>query len=228
MILLVATPIGHLSDITQRAREALESADLVASEDTRRTGRLLQHLGLKKRQVSMNEHNEQRRVPALLEACAAGQTIAVVSDAGTPLISDPGYLLVREAIAQNLPVEALPGPSAFVMALVLSGLPPAPMTFAGFPPPKPGKRRRFFERFAELDHTLIFYESPHRLLRSLEDAAAVFGDRRAAVARELTKLHEEVVRAPLSELHERFSQRSKLLGEFVLVVEGAGRSAAES
>ena len=222
-IVIVPTPIGNLGDVTERVREALGAADIVASEDTRRTGRLLQHLGLSKRQLSLNEHNEQRRAPKLLEACADGQMVALVSDAGTPLVSDPGYLLVREAIGRGLQVEALPGPAAFVTALVLSGLPPTPMTFAGFPPPKPGKRRRFYRRFAELEHTLVFYESPHRLLRSIEDAIAELGDRRAAIARELTKLHEEVLRGKLGDLRSELSQRDKLLGELVVVVEGAGR-----
>jgi 16S rRNA (cytidine1402-2'-O)-methyltransferase len=217
-LLIVATPIGNLDDISPRARAALEQADLVACEDTRRTGRLLSHLGIKKKLLSLHEHNERQRLPRLLDCLSRGQTVALTSDAGTPLLSDPGFLLVREAIAQGIPVEHLPGPSAVLAALVVSGLPPYPFTFAGFPPPKSGKRKRFFARFADLDHTLIFFESPHRLLASLGDALDELGDRPAVLGRELTKLHEEVLRGSLVELVEEIRARPSLKGEFVLVV----------
>ncbi len=217
-LLIVATPIGNLDDISPRARTALEQADLVACEDTRRTGRLLSHLGIKKRLLSLHEHNERQRLPRLLDSLSQGQTVALTSDAGTPLLSDPGFLLVREAIAQGIPVEHLPGPSAVLAALVVSGLPPYPFTFAGFPPPKSGKRKRFFARFADLDHTLIFFESPHRLLASLADALDQLGDRPVVVGRELTKLHEEVLRGSLAQLLEVLESRASLKGEFVLVV----------
>ncbi|TNF79928.1 MAG: 16S rRNA (cytidine(1402)-2'-O)-methyltransferase [Acidobacteria bacterium] len=217
-LLIVATPIGNLDDISPRARAALEQADLVACEDTRRTGRLLSHLGIKKKLLSLHEHNERQRLPRLLEELGQGQTVALTSDAGTPLLSDPGFLLVREAIARGVPVESLPGPSAVLAALVVSGLPPHPFTFAGFPPPKSGKRKRFFARFADLDHTLIFFESPHRLLASLADALDELGDRPAVVGRELTKLHEEVLRGSLARLLEALESRPSLKGEFVLVV----------
>jgi len=217
-LLIVATPIGNLDDISPRARTALEQADLVACEDTRRTGRLLSHLGIKKRLLSLHEHNERQRLPRLLDSLSQGQTVALTSDAGTPLLSDPGFLLVREAIAQGIPVEHLPGPSAVLAALVVSGLPPYPFTFAGFPPPKSGKRKRFFARFADLDHTLIFFESPHRLLASLADALDQLGDRPAVVGRELTKLHEEVLRGSLAQLLEVLESRASLKGEFVMVV----------
>lgn len=224
-LLLVATPIGNLDDLSPRAAAALRAADLIACEDTRRSGLLLHHLGISKPLVSLHEHNERLRVERLLAALDRGETVAVVSDAGTPLLSDPGYVLTRAAIAAGHRVEAIPGPSALLAALVVSGLPPHPFTFAGFPPPKSGKRRTFYRRFAALDHTVIFLESPHRLPASLADAVAEYGpDRPAALARELTKLHEEIVRGPLAELAQWAASR-KLLGEFVLVV---GRASDES
>ena len=215
---VVATPIGNLDDLTPRGREALAAADLIACEDTRHTGRLLAHLGLDKPLVSLHEHNERQRLPRLLAELAAGRTIALVSDAGTPLVSDPGYLLVREAAARGVRIEPLPGPSALLAALVASALPPHPFTFVGFPPPKPGKRRNFFRRLAELDHTLVFYESPHRVVASLADARSALGDRPAAVCRELTKLHEEILRGPLSELSDELAARPAVKGEIVVVV----------
>ena len=219
-LLVVATPIGHLDDLSPRARAAFEEADLVACEDTRHTGRLLAHLGIKKPLVSLHEHNERQRLPRLLADLEEGKVIAVASDAGTPLLSDPGYVLVREAAARGVRIEPIPGPSAVLTALVASALPPYPFTFAGFPPPKSGKRRAFYKRWAGLGHTLVFFESPHRLLASLEDAVAELGVRPAAVARELTKLHEEVLRGPLPELLETLRKRPALKGEFVVVVGG--------
>jgi 16S rRNA (cytidine1402-2'-O)-methyltransferase len=200
----------------------------VACEDTRYTGRLLARLGIKKPLVSLHEHNERQRLPRLLAALAAGQTIAVASDAGTPLLSDPGYLLVREAAAQGARVEAIPGPSAVLAALVVSGLPPYPFTFAGFPPPKPGRRRAFYRRLAGLGHTVVVFESPHRLLASLDDALAELGDRPAAVGRELTKLHEEVLRGRLSEIAAALRRRPALRGEFVVIVGGEGGREVET
>ncbi|HZF09703.1 MAG TPA: 16S rRNA (cytidine(1402)-2'-O)-methyltransferase [Thermoanaerobaculia bacterium] len=217
-LLVVATPIGNLDDLTPRARAAFAAADLVACEDTRHTGRLLHHLGIKKPLVSLHEHNERQRLPRLLADLEAGATIALASDAGTPLLSDPGFLLVREAAARGIRIEPLPGPSALLAALVVSGLPPHPFTFAGFPPPKSGKRRTFFRGFSALPHTLIFYESPHRLLASLDDAVAELGDRPAAIGRELTKLHEEVLRGPLAALREELGGRPGIKGELVIVV----------
>ncbi len=219
-LVVVATPIGNLEDLTPRARRALEEADLVACEDTRRTGRLLAGLGIERRLLSLHEHNERARLPRLLAALAAGQTVALVSDAGTPLLSDPGFVLVRAAAAAGVRVEPIPGASAILAALVISGLPPHPFTFAGFPPPKSGKRRRFYARFAALQHTLVFFESPHRLVPSLEDARAELGDRPAAVTRELTKLHEEVLRGTLAELAATLGERASLKGELTIVVGG--------
>jgi len=220
-LLVVATPIGNLDDLSPRARAAFERADLVACEDTRHTGRLLARLGLKKTLVSLHEHNERQRLPRLLAALEDGATIALASDAGTPLLSDPGYLLVREAAARGVRIEPVPGPSASLAALVVSGLPPYPFTFAGFPPPKSGRRRGFYRRLAALEHTLVVFESPHRLLASLADALAELGDRPAAVGRELTKLHEEVLRGRLSELAATLAERPALKGEFVLVIAGS-------
>jgi 16S rRNA (cytidine1402-2'-O)-methyltransferase len=224
-LFVVTTPIGNLGDLSPRARTAFAAAELVACEDTRVTGRLLHQLGIKKPLVSLHDHNERQRLPRLLAELAAGKTIALCSDAGTPLLSDPGFVLVREAAAQGVVVEPVPGPSAVLAALVGSGLPPYPFTFAGFAPPKSGKRRAFYRGLAALGHTLVVFESPHRLLASLEDARAELGDRRAAIARELTKLHEEFLRGRLSELAATLGERASLKGEFVLVIAG---SAGES
>jgi 16S rRNA (cytidine1402-2'-O)-methyltransferase len=222
-LVLVGTPIGNLADLSPRAAEALRAADLVACEDTRRTGRLLAGLGLDRPLLSLHEHNERQRLPQVLARLEEGATVALASDAGTPLLSDPGYLLVREAAARGVRVEAVPGPSAVLAALVASALPPYPFTFAGFPPPKGGKRRGFYRRLADFDHTVVVFESPHRLLASLDDALAELGDRPAAVCRELTKLHEEILRGPLSELRAELAARDALRGEFVLVLGGLSR-----
>lgn len=217
-LLVVSTPIGNLDDLSPRARAAFEEADLVACEDTRHTGRLLSLIGIKKPLVSLHEHNERQRLPRLLADLEEGKVIAVASDAGTPLLSDPGFLLVREAAALGIRIEPIPGPAAPLAALVASGLPPYPFTFAGFPPPKTGKRKNFFARWAPLGHTLILFESPHRILASLADALEVLGDRPVAVARELTKMHEEVLRGRLSEVLKELKARPAIKGEFVIVV----------
>jgi len=223
-LLLVATPIGNLEDLSPRARRALEEADRIACEDTRHTGKLLHALGIRKPLLSLHEHNERRRLPELLAALDAGETIAVASDAGTPLVSDPGFPLVRAAAEAGHRIEPIPGPSAILAALVGSALPPQPFTFAGFPPPKSGKRRTFWRGLGELGHTVVVFESPHRLLASLDDAIAELGpDRPAAIGRELTKLHEEFLRGPLGELRATLGARSSLKGEFVLVVGAAAK-----
>ena len=227
-LLLVATPIGNLDDLSPRAVASFAAADLIACEDTRRSGLLLHNLGIKKPLVSLHEHNERARTNSILAALEAGQTVAVVSDAGTPLLSDPGYVLTRAAVAAGHRVEAIPGASAPLAALLVSGLPPHPFTFAGFPPPKSGKRRAFLRRFADLGHTLILFESPHRLLASLGDAIAELGDRPAALARELTKMNEEIVRGSLSEIHADFAARDRILGEFVVVIGSGGGGADEA
>ena len=220
-LIIVATPIGNLDDVSARAVQALSEADFVACEDTRRTGRLLTHLGLRRPLVSLHEHNERQRLPRLIAALRDGQSIALASDAGTPLLSDPGFVLVREAVQEGIEIDAIPGPSAVIDALVLSGLPPHPFTFAGFPPPRSGKRQRFYRRFASIDHTLVFFESPHRLLASLADLQEVLGNRPVAICRELTKLHQEILRGTLEEATHTLSQRTALKGEFTLVVGAA-------
>ena len=186
---IVATPIGNLADLSPRAREALLSADLIACEDTRRTGRLFQSLaagrgGSAERPplLPLHDHNEDRQIGRVLERLEQGDAVTLVSDAGTPLVSDPGYRLVRSALERNLPVEALPGPSAILAALVVSGLPPYPFTFLGFPPPKQGKRRRFFEAHAELPHTVVFFESPRRAAASLAASASASSSTRMCLA----------------------------------------------
>ncbi len=218
LLSIVSTPIGNLEDFSPRARRVLEEADRVACEDTRTSGLLLHRLGIKKRLVSLHEHNERQRLPQVLEWLEAGESVAVISDAGTPLLSDPGFLLVRAAAELGVRIEAVPGASAILTALVISGLPPLPFTFGGFPPPKSGKRRTFFRSFAALEHTLIFFESPHRLLVSLDDAFAELGERPAVVARELTKLYEEVLRLPLSKMRAELGARPTLKGEYVILL----------
>lgn len=220
MLYLVATPIGNLGDITLRALEVLREVDIVASEDTRKTGLLLKHFDIKKPQLAFHEHNEDKAGQRIIALLQEGQSVAIVSDAGTPGVADPGYTLVRKAVDLDLPVTMIPGPSAVIMALVLSGLPSHSFTFRGFPPRKGGKRRTFLEVDRDSPHTLIFYESPHRLREFLADALAVYGDRPAAVANELTKLFESVWRGTLSELIARFEE-TEPRGEYVVAIGGA-------
>ncbi len=220
MLYLVATPIGNLGDITLRALEVLREVDIVASEDTRKTGLLLRHFDIKKPQLAFHEHNEDKAGQRIIALLQEGQSVAIVSDAGTPGVADPGYTLVRKAVDLDLPVTMIPGPSAVIMALVLSGLPSHSFTFRGFPPRKGGKRRTFLQVDRDSPHTLIFYESPHRLREFLADALAVYGDRPAAVANELTKLFESVWRGTLSELIARFEE-TEPRGEYVVAIGGA-------
>lgn len=219
MLYLVATPIGNLQDITLRALEILRSVDYIASEDTRRTGLLLNHFDIHKPQISFHEHNEQRAGNRLEALLLQGHNIAVVTDAGTPGISDPGFSIVRRALDAEIEVTMIPGPTAFVMALVLSGLPLHSFTFRGFPPRKTVGRRKFFAIDQSSPHTLIYYESPYRLVDFLEDALAVFGDRPAAIANDLTKMFEKVERGTLSALLSS-AQQAKLKGEYIVVIAG--------
>jgi 16S rRNA (cytidine1402-2'-O)-methyltransferase len=221
-LVLVSTPIGNLGDISERARAALDACDLILCEDTRRTGRLLAAMNITSRTETLHDHNEDSRIESVLGRLRANQTIALVSDAGTPLVSDPGYRLVRAAIEAGLPVTAIPGPNAAVTALILSGLPPLPFLFLGFPPPKSAARRAAFAalRAAErsgLSATLVWHEAPHRLLEALADVLEVFGDRSAAVARELTKRFETVERGKVSALADLFT-REPPRGEITLLV----------
>ena len=219
MLYLVATPIGNLSDITLRALETLRQVDFVASEDTRKTGRLLQHFEISKPQIAFHEHNEERAGEKIIHLLQEGKSVALVTDAGTPGIADPGFTLVRRCHAAGLPVTMIPGPTAFVMALVLSGLATYSFTFRGFPPRKQGKRRRFLEADQDSPYTLIYYESPHRLPAFLQDALDIFGDRPAALGNELTKLYESVQRGTLSQLLANLDE-ADLRGEFVVVIGG--------
>lgn len=219
MLYLVATPIGNLADISLRALETLRSVDLIAAEDTRKTGRLLRHYNIDTPQISYHEHNERRAVERIMAALRGGGSAAVVTNAGTPGISDPGFSAVRRALEEEIPVSAIPGPTGLIVALVLSGLPLHSFTFRGFPPRKTAARRRFLEIDAASPHTLVFYESPHRLRAFLEDALVVYGDRPAALANDLTKLYEQVQRGSISALVEALEGRS-LRGEYIVIVGG--------
>lgn len=222
-LVLVPTPIGNLDDITLRAQRALQEADGVIAEDTRVTGRLLQHLGITKPLISFHTSNEHRMVDQLVRRLQAGERFALCSDAGTPAISDPGFLLVREAIRCGVAVECLPGATAFVPALVVSGLPCERFVFEGFLPQKKGRRSRI-DALKHEERTMVLYESPHRMARLLGELAEAFGPERAAsVSRELSKLHEETRRGTLGELAAHFGAHEPR-GEFVVVVAGAGCS----
>lgn len=219
MLYLVATPIGNLGDITLRALETLRNVDYVASEDTRKTGLLLKHFEIKKPQISFHEHNEDRAGARILDLLQEGLSVALVTNAGTPGISDPGYTLVRLTIEAGIPITSIPGPAAFVSALILSGLPVHSFIFRGFPPHKGGPRRRFLEADKDSPYTLVFYESPHRLLAFLNDALGVYGDRHAVIANDLTKLFESVVRGTLSDLLAQLED-AQLRGEYTVVIAG--------
>ena len=214
---LVGTPIGNMEDITLRALRVLKEADVIACEDTRQTQKLLNHYGIQKRLVSYHEHNELTRAAELVIELEQGARVALVSDAGMPLISDPGHRLVGLCLRHGVPVVPIPGPSAFVAALAASGLPADEFHFLGFLPARAGERRRALERLAGTTRTLVFYEAPHRLLETLRDARDVLGNRPAAVARELTKLHEEIVRDTLERLVERLKSKPPR-GEITLLI----------
>ena len=226
---LVATPIGNLKDISQRALDVLREADVIACEDTRHTGRLLSHFGISNKLLSYHDHNESERAAELLKAMSEGVSVAVVSDAGTPGINDPGFRLVEAAREAGITVVPVPGPTAFVAAAVASGLPTDALFFGGFLPSRKGERRRRLDEVRSVPATLVFYESPHRMAASLADCLEVLGDRRAAIARELTKLHEEIVSGRISTLMDHFSS-ANLRGEFVLIIdrEREGENRAES
>lgn len=220
MLFIVATPIGNLGDISQRALDTLRSADVVVSEDTRKTGFLLKHFEISKPQISFREDNEQRTLPKIMNLLEEGKTVALVTDAGTPAISDPGFVLVRAAVQAGLALTAIPGPTALITALVISGLPVHSFTFRGFPPHKRGPRVRFLQVDAASPHTLIFYESPYRLKAFLADALEVYGDRPAVIANDLTKMFETLYRGTLSQLKEKM-EKEEVRGEYVVVIQGA-------
>ncbi len=218
---LVATPIGNLEDITLRALRVLREVDLIACEDTRRTKKLLTHFNISKPTVSYHEHNERARAVELAAKLEAGAQIALVTDAGTPLLSDPGHRIVEEAIKRGISVMPVPGPSAVVAALAASGLPTSEFLFAGFLPSKQTARRARLSEFASARSTLVFYEAPHRIEATLRDALDAMGDRQSVIARELTKIHEEFLRGSLSELIEEIARRV-IRGEIVLLISPIG------
>ena len=215
---LVATPIGNLADITHRAIDVLSKVTLIACEDTRHTRKLLQHYGIETKTISYHEHNEQERARQLIELLREGKDVAVVSDAGTPSISDPGFRLVRAAIENDLPVVPVPGPSALIAAVIAAGLPTDEFFFGGFLPARSNARRARLNELRSVPGTLVFYEAPHRLAETLKDALEILGEREAVVARELTKLHEEIKRDRLSGLAEHYAKEEPR-GEIVLLID---------
>jgi 16S rRNA (cytidine1402-2'-O)-methyltransferase len=219
-LFIVATPIGNLEDITHRALRVLREVDLIACEDTRHTRKLLNHFGITTPTISYHQHNEQARASELCEAVGSGKNIALVSDAGTPLISDPGFRIARVAVDRGILVVPIPGPSAVITALSAAGFPTDQFLFAGFLPSRSSARRAKFNEFRDLRATLVFYEAPHRINAALKDALNIFGDRNAVIARELTKLHEEFARGSLSELVEQFSRNQVSRGEMVFIISG--------
>ena len=218
---LVSTPIGNLEDMTHRAIRVLSEVDVVACEDTRHTQKLLNHYGIKSKTISYHEHNERERADELLKQLEQGLDIAVVSDAGTPGISDPGFRLARVAIDSGVRVVPVPGASALITALVASGMPTDEFFFAGFLPARSGARRTRLSELRSIPATLIFYEGPHRIAATLKDAREILGEREAVVARELTKMHEEIARGRLSELAKRFFDTESARGEMVLIIDRA-------
>lgn len=215
---LVATPIGNLGDITQRALEILQSCDLIACEDTRISGKLLKHFAIRKPLISYHEHNEKQQARVLADKMAQGQSIALISDAGTPTLSDPGFRLVRECRNRNLHVSPIPGPSAAVAALSASGLPSDAFTYVGFLPAKSAARKRFFQEIQDASHTYIVFESNHRILKFLDDFIEILGSKRViSVARELTKLHETILTGPAGMVADEVRARSQK-GEFVVII----------
>lgn len=215
---IVSTPIGNLEDLTIRAVKVLSGVDLIAAEDTRKTKILLSHYNIRKPLISYFSYNERERIPMLINELRSGKSIAIVSEAGTPGISDPALQIIRNAITENLPVIAIPGPTAFIPALIASGLPCDEFVFAGFLPQKKG-RRSSLERLSREHHTIILYESPHRLLKTLNEILDLFGNRKVCIAREMTKKFEEFIRCDIKEAIKHFTL-NKVRGEFVIIIGG--------
>lgn len=226
-LVIVGTPIGNLSDMSPRAIDALHAVDLILCEDTRHTRKLLTHFGIQTPAESYHEHNEEEKAPQLVDRIEAGQSFALVSDAGMPLVSDPGYRIVKLARERGIEIEPIPGPMAAVLALVASGIAPLPFTFLGFSPHRQGERLDFYRRAAELGHTVIVYESPERVIASLGDALSVFGDAEVAMARELTKMHEEIISGPITSVLPQLALRDRVHGEITLVFGRAPKAKAE-
>ncbi len=223
---VVATPIGNLGDITIRALATMASADVILCEDTRTSGKLMERFAIRTKLSPYHEHNAQKVRPAIIARLKQGAAIALISDAGMPLVSDPGYRLVKEAAEQGIPITACPGPSAVLTGLALSGLPTDRFTFAGFVPQKQGERKKFFAEFEKLRSTLIFFESPHRIIETLQDIETALPGRAIAVTRELTKLHEEVLRGTAGEIAASLSARASVKGEITLIVGPPGEEEA--
>jgi 16S rRNA (cytidine1402-2'-O)-methyltransferase len=222
---VVGTPIGNLEDITYRAVRVLREADLIACEDTRQTRKLLDHYGISKPVISYHEHNEAERTPELIGRLLSGAPVALVSDAGTPLVSDPGYRLVTASIESGIAVVPVPGPSAVLAALTASGMATDVFFFGGFLPAKAGQRRRALEAAQTIPATLIYYEAPHRIVETLEEIEQVLGERRVVMARELTKIHEEFLRGPVAEVRHQLAARGSIKGEITLLIERGGPKA---
>lgn len=227
-LLIVGTPLGNLGDFPPRAVEALKSADLILCEDTRHTRKLLTHFGIDRPTDSYHEHNEEAKAAHLIDRIERGETLALVSDAGMPVISDPGYRIVRLARERALPIEPIPGPFAGVLALASSGIAPLPFTFLGFTPHRQGERLDFYRRAAELGHTVIVYESPERVIASLEDALEVLGDTEVTVAREMTKMHEELLHGRISEVLATLNERDRVHGEITMVLAAPAKAEEEA
>ncbi len=224
---VTATPIGHLGDVTLRALATMAAADILLCEDTRTTGKLLERYGIRTRLMAYHEHNAAKVRPAILRALSEGQAIALVSDAGMPLVSDPGYRLVGDCVAEAIPVTAIPGASAVLMALALSGLPTDRFVFLGFLPAKTAERKKLLTEFMGVKATLIAFESPHRIVDALADVADVLNNRRVAVSRELTKLHEEVLRGTAHEVQAILAARPSVKGEITVVIAPPDQSAPQ-
>lgn len=221
----MSTPIGNLEDVTLRALRVLAEVNLIAAEDTRRTAKLLNHYGIRTRTITFHEHNEARQGARLLQRLTGGDAVALVADAGTPLVSDPGARLVREALAGGIKVHAVPGPSAALSGLIMSGYGGTAFTVAGFPPTRSNDRKRWLERLASEPRPLVVFEAPHRIRATLTDMAAVFGDRGAAVCREMTKVHEELVNGPITEIARRLDTPR---GEYTIVVGPPGKGVGDA
>ena len=226
-LLIVGTPLGNLTDMSPRAIAALKSADLILCEDTRHTRKLLTHFGIDGPTDSYHEHNEDQKAALLADRIERGETLALVSDAGMPVVSDPGYPIVRLARERGLTIEPIPGPFAGVLALAASGIAPLPFTFLGFTPHRQGERLDFYRNAATLGHTVIIYESPERVVASLEDALEVFGDSELTAAREMTKMHEEFISGRISEVLATLRERERVHGEITMILGAPERAANE-